>query len=142
MTIKVEYTKEIHDPMQATEGAAGIDLPTSIGTVLKAGGSMIIPTGITMIIPKGYVCLIKGRSGLAFKHDIEAFNGVIDSDYRGEIMVKLRNHGDKDHHFHRGDRVAQIVLHEIPHVVIQEASHVIDKYSTERGGKGFGSSGK
>jgi len=99
-----------------------------------------VPTGIALSCPSGYYYTIDGRSGLGFK-SIEPFRGVIDAGYTGELMVLLRNYGNEEYHIKKGDRIAQICLHE----VIEANIKLVDSFSDEyvlRGTAGFGSSGR
>ena len=109
--------------------------------VIAAGETRLIHTGIAVEIPNGYVGLIYARSGLASKRGLAPANkvGVIDSDYRGEIMVALHNHSAIDQIVISGERVAQIVF-----TPYEAASFcVVDELdSTERGEGGFGSTGR
>ena len=108
--------KKLHEdavlPKQHTTGAAGADL-----CALTEGGvwpkeSAHIRTGIALAIPQGYVGIVKSRSGLAFRHNIEVGAGVIDCDYRGEINILLHNHSKEGIPFKyaAGDRVAQLLI--------------------------------
>lgn len=109
--------------------------------VIASGETRLIHTGIAIEIPNGYVGLIYARSGLASKRGLAPANkvGVIDSDYRGEIMVALHNHSAIDQTVISGERVAQIVF-----TPYKAASFcVVDELdSTERGEGGFGSTGR
>lgn len=101
-------------------------------------GAAVVNTGVHIQIPEGYVGFIKSKSGLNVKHDITA-EGVIDSGYTGPIIVKLYNHGPEDYTFKRGDKITQLVI--LP-ICTDELEWVDDLEETERGDKGFGSSGK
>ena len=98
-------------------------------------------TGISMEIPKGFVGLVFARSGLGINHGIVPSNcvGVIDSDYRGEIMVALHNHSNETYSVKENERVAQIVI--VPFLSV-EFKKVTELTNTERGVRGFGSTGK
>ena len=129
-------------PSYGSACAAGADLyacedaPVTIGV----GQTVLIHTGIAMAIPDGYVGLIYARSGLATKKGLAPANkvGVIDSDYRGEIMVALHNHGSAAQTVEHGERIAQIVF--TPYVAA-DFSVTDELDSTERGAGGFGSTG-
>lgn len=129
-------------PSYGSACAAGADLyacedaPVTIGV----GETVLIHTGIAMAIPDGYVGLIYARSGLATKKGLAPANkvGVIDSDYRGEIMVALHNHGSTAQTVEHGERIAQIVF--TPYVAA-DFSVTDELDSTERGAGGFGSTG-
>lgn len=103
-------------------------------------GIYTVRTGIAISIPRGYVGLIWDRSGLAAKQHIHRVAGVIDSGYHGEILVALSNLGNSPYFIAEGDRIAQLVIQEVPlHV---DWNLVVELDETDRGDKGFGSSGK
>ncbi|MDR2932599.1 MAG: dUTP diphosphatase [Oscillospiraceae bacterium] len=131
-------------PARATQGSAGYDLAACLdaAAVIPAGGRLMIPTGIAIAIgDPGVVALIFGRSGLGVKSGIVPANavGVVDSDYRGELMVGLANHSDMDYTVRHGDRIAQMVLTP---VLTPELVECGDLSETARGASGFGSSGR
>lgn len=103
--------------------------------------TVFIHTGIAMEIPEGMVGLIYARSGLGTKQGLAPANkvGVIDSDYRGEIIVALHNHSGEDRRVYNGDRIAQIIIAPYVHADFEEASELSP---TGRGEGGFGSTGK
>jgi dUTP pyrophosphatase len=128
-------------PVFATEGAACFDLQAiEGGEVEPHGGTVTFRTGLAFEIPPGYVMLVFSRSGHGFKNGLRLVNsvGVIDSDYRGEVMVKIRNDSAIRFGFLPGDRIAQAMILPVPEVEIIE-SHQLS--STERGTGGFGSTG-
>lgn len=131
-----------HVPVYGTDFAAGADLYACIEepVTIAAGETAFIHTGIAIAIPTGLVGLIYARSGLACKKGLAPANkvGVIDSDYRGEIMVALHNHSKTDLVVENGERVAQMVL--TPYVT-GEYEEVSDLDETKRGEGGFGSTG-
>ena len=108
--------------------------------MLEPGERRRIPTGIAVAIPDGYAGLVTPRSGLAARHGIGVVNGpgLVDSGYRGEILVILVNHGTEPVSLVRGDRIAQLVV--IP-VAVQEYFEVDELPSSGRGSGGFGSTG-
>jgi dUTP pyrophosphatase len=109
--------------------------------VLEAGGGRaLIPTGLRLALPDGWELQVRPRSGLA-KHGVTVMNapGTVDSDYRGEVMVTLVNHGREPYRVARGDRIAQLVLapvHKAEWIVVD----ALDE--TGRGAGGFGSTGR
>lgn len=109
--------------------------------VIPAGGRAVIPTGIAIALPSAdYVALVFARSGLGIKHGIAPANcvGVIDSDYRGEILVGLQNSGDADYTVQPADRIAQLMITP----VLQAAVRMVDQLDdTQRGAGGLGSTG-
>jgi dUTP pyrophosphatase len=125
-------------PRKANESDAGFDLYASHGTIIEKHTHKLIKTGIAMQIPKGYVGLIWPRSGMAYKHGIDVFAGVIDSGYRGDIGVILYNSQYSDYNVEKGDRIAQLVLQKVEDFELVEVS---DLNNTDRSEAGFGSTG-
>lgn len=128
-------------PTRATEGAACLDFYASEDALVVNNKGVIIRTGIKVEVPPGWALMLYSRSGHGFKSNVRLANcvGVIDSDYRGEILVKLAC--DSSHtplHIKKGDRICQGMLIEVPPVVISE---VIELSETDRGAGGFGSTG-
>lgn len=131
-------------PKRATEGSAGIDLSACIDEAIELYPSELIriPTGIAIELPStGYAALVFARSGLGTKHGICLSNGVgvIDSDYTGEIIVGLCNVSNKVYKIMPFERIAQLVVVPVSIMPIIETDEL---KKTERGDKGFGSSGK
>ena len=128
-------------PTKATEGSAAFDLYAYTEAPLEPCETFKYKTGIALEIPEGRVGLIFPRSGLSTKFGIRLSNcvGVIDSYYRGEIIVALHNDGDESYMINRGDRIAQLMIVDIPKIGIEEVAELSD---TKRGIGGFGSSGK
>lgn len=129
-------------PTYGTEYSAGADLYAleDSPVVIDAGATVLMHTGISMEIPEGYVGLVFARSGLATKRGLAPANkvGVIDADYRGEIMVSLHNHGNSPQTVECGERIAQIAI--VP--FLKAEFSVCDELSeTVRGAGGFGSTG-
>lgn len=128
-------------PAYQTKGAAGFDFYACLDEpyVLKPGEAHAFNTGLGVEIPKGYELQIRGRSGLAYKHFISLLNGIgtIDSDYRGEMRILLKNHGDKDFVVEPGMRIAQGIVAKYEHVDFEEVTELSE---TDRSG-GFGSTG-
>ncbi|MBE6576895.1 MAG: dUTP diphosphatase [Ruminococcaceae bacterium] len=129
-------------PTYGSACAAGADLyACEDGAVtIGVGETVLVHTGIAMAIPEGYVGLVYARSGLASKRGLAPANkvGVIDSDYRGEIMVALHNHGTVEQTIESGERIAQIVF--TPYVAA-DFDVVEELDDTARGAGGFGSTG-
>lgn len=125
-------------PTKAHEADAGYDLYTPYEFTVKAGESAVVMTGVHMVIPRGWCGLLVSKSGLYTRHDIQS-TGLVDADYTGSIVVKLTNHGMKDYHFDKGDKVSQIVILPVCDVVLEEVDYLP---FTERGANGFGSSGR
>lgn len=129
-------------PTYGTEYSAGADLYACIleDITLEPGETKLIPTGLAMEIPVGYAGFIYARSGLASKKGLAPANkvGVIDADYRGEIMVALHNHSNLNQTISAKERIAQIVIAPFLKVDFEETDELND---TVRGDNGFGSTG-
>ncbi len=130
-------------PKRATSESAGLDIFAFLKepVTINPGEIIKIPSGIAVEITKGYVGLIYPRSGLSTKFGISLANcvGVIDSDYRGELLTPLINHSDKPFTVNNGDRIAQLLISP---VLLPEIEVVKELSRTERGEGGFGSTGK
>lgn len=128
-------------PAYGSPYAAGADLYAAESAEIPAGETRFIHTGISIELPAGTVGLIYARSGLACKQSLAPANkvGVIDSDYRGEIIVALFNHGKEARTVAVGDRVAQLVIAPYYTADFIEADELSD---TVRGEGGFGSTGR
>jgi dUTP pyrophosphatase len=131
-------------PSYQSAHAAGLDVvagvPETAPVELEPGARVLIPTGFALEIPAGYEAQVRPRSGLALKHGVTLLNspGTIDSDYRGELMVILINHGSEPFLIRRGDRIAQLVIAPVAQVAVVAVDALTD---TERGQGGFGSTG-
>lgn len=136
-------------PEYATDGAACFDLYAAtvngcsvLGDIVYPGHPAIVDTGLAFEVPPGYMLRIASRSGLAFRHGVEAFPGVIDSDYRGSVKVLLKcpHLGDDEPpvRIDPGQRIAQAYLCAVPRVEFEEVAELSD---TARGAGGFGSTG-
>ena len=129
-------------PTYGSAEAAGADLYACLEgeIVIEPGSSCFVPTGLSMEIPKGYAGLIYARSGLACKRGLAPANkvGVVDSDYRGEFMVVLHNHGNQPQTVAHGERIAQLVVTPVLTPAFVECD---DLTQTVRAGGGFGSTG-
>lgn len=130
-------------PTYGSLEAAGADLYACLAedVIIQPGQTVFIPTGLSMELPVGYAGLIYARSGLACKRGLAPANkvGVVDSDYRGEFMVALHNHGAEAQIVCHGERVAQLV---ITPVFTPGFLEVTDLSDTQRADGGFGSTGK
>lgn len=129
-------------PSYGSAEAAGADLYACIEApvTIEPGKTAFIPTGIAMEVPRNCAGLVYARSGLACKRGLAPANkvGVVDSDYRGEIMVALHNHSDQPQTISSGERIAQMVITPVltpPYQAVEELS------DTQRGTGGFGSTG-
>ncbi|HIR99849.1 MAG TPA: dUTP diphosphatase [Candidatus Coproplasma avistercoris] len=129
-------------PAYGSEYAAGADLYACLDmpVVIAPGRTKVIPTGIALELPVGYAGLIYARSGLATKQGLAPANkvGVVDCDYRGEVMVALHNHSGEARTVNSGDRIAQLVITPYITAVFEEKKELSP---TARGAGGFGSTG-
>ena len=129
-------------PTYGSQFAAGADLYACLeeDLTIEPSETKLVPTGIAAEIPVGYAGLIYARSGIASKRGLAPANkvGVVDADYRGEIMVALHNHSDKPQTIARDERIAQLVI--APFLAV-EFNEVDDLQDTVRGAGGFGSTG-
>lgn len=134
-------------PTQGSAAAAGYDLYALYPCDLEPGDTWFIHTGLAIEIPAGFWGGIYARSGLATKKGLRPANcvGVIDSDYRGEIMVALHNDSSSLQHIDAGDRIAQLVFHQQWTILPDEDGNIWqvieDLSETDRGAGGFGSTG-
>jgi dUTP pyrophosphatase len=141
---RLTHGADLPIPCYKSKEAAGMDLAAAVPAEalwrLFPKEQRPIPTGFHVAIPSGYVGLVNPRSGLAASHSVTIANapGTIDADYRGEIMVMLINHGAQTLDIKRGDRIGQLVI--VP-VAYAEALEVAELDETERGARGFGSTG-
>lgn len=130
-------------PTFGSPEAAGADLYACLeqDVTIAPGETAFIPTGLAMELPRGYAGLIYARSGLACKRGLAPANkvGVVDSDYRGEFVVALHNHGAQAQTISTGERIAQLV---VTPVLIPEYIEVESLSETQRGAGGFGSTGR
>lgn len=142
--MKIRFKKHLPDlfavpPRRATEAAAGFDLSYSGPVInLDPGDRIALPTNLCVALPAGTVGIIKDRSGMALKRGLTTRAGVIDADYRGEIMVVVINETEDWITIKRGERIAQLLI--VP-CLMQDAEIVDDLGSTDRGAAGFGSTG-
>jgi dUTP pyrophosphatase len=127
-------------PVYQSESAAGADLFALAGEKIPPFGTALIKTGIALEIPEGHVGLVCARSGMALKRGLAPANkvGVIDSDYRGEIMVALYNQTGSDREVSKGERIAQLLIVPCAKAEFCEAETLSE---TGRGEGGFGSTG-
>lgn len=127
-------------PTKAHKHDAGYDLYARESLIIGAKESATIDTGVHIELPVGSVGFIKSRSGLMFKHEIIAGEGVIDCGFNGSIGVKLFNLGGRDYKVNAGDKICQLVLLHLENVGGLELVENLEE--TERGNDGFGSSGR
>ncbi len=143
MIVRVVNKSKHNLPQYETVHSAGMDLRANIDepVVLKPLERALIPTGLFIELPAGFEAQIRPRSGMAFKHGITVLNtpGTIDSDYRGEIKIILVNLSNEQFTIHDGDRIAQMIIAEFKQIQWEKVSQLNE---TERGGGGFGHTGK
>ena len=136
--MKIKLDKGAKCPTRAHSTDAGLDIYSREDKDIIPYGSAIFHTGVHVELPEGTVGFLKSKSGLNVTQDITS-DGVIDSGYTGEILVKLYNHGEHTAHIRKNQKISQLVILpcylEIPEVVDE-----LDE-NTERGDKGFGSTG-
>ncbi|MDX9716304.1 MAG: dUTP diphosphatase [Thauera sp.] len=127
-------------PRYATHDAAAFDLVALEGAEIPPMFAATIRTGLAFEVPPGYAMQILSRSGHGFKHGVRLSNavGLIDPDYRGEVMVRLHNDGDAPFEVEAGDRIAQAMIVAAPRVTFELVDDLSD---TARGEGGFGSTG-
>ncbi|MDT5158855.1 MAG: dUTP pyrophosphatase [Acidobacteriota bacterium] len=136
------YFKRLHTeaklPARGSAQAAGLDLCAVERVTIPPGGRAAVRTGLAVSIPVGFYGRVAPRSGLAVRHGLDVLAGVIDADYRGEILCALVNHGEEPFEIEPGARVAQLIVEAIaqPEPVWAE-----DLEETTRGAGGFGSTG-
>lgn len=145
MQVKIEkLTSTATTPTYETGGAAAFDIYADTKwhkTAAAPGQSVIVGTGLAFEIPAGHVLRVYSRSGHGFKKGVALVNsvGVIDSDYRGELKIGLRNDGSEEFVVDHGDRIAQGIIEPIERVEFVEVDELSE---TARGTGGFGSTGK
>lgn len=136
--MKIKLDKYAFAPTRAHAHDAGLDLKSPAEFVIGPQSSCTIPTGVHVQLPHGTAGLIVSKSGLNVKSSITS-TGLIDEGYSGEIVVKLYNHGDVAYHVQRGDKISQIIIFDVRY----EGVEIVDEIECgERGGNGFGSTGR
>lgn len=150
--MKLKFKKlhaEAKTPTYQSAGAANMDIAAIIEDdihgehplVLRPGGQAIVRTGLAFEVPEGWVLAVYSRSGHGFKAEVCLSNGTgqIDSDYRGEVFVALKNHGKARFTVRHGDHVAQFRLEPVPKIELEQVEELS---ATARGTSGFGSTGR
>lgn len=138
MKIKIKLADGAKMPKRMTDGAAGYDLFSSETCVIGAGETRIVATGVSVELPDNYEMQIRPRSGLSAKYDILHILGTIDSDYRGNIGIIIKNIGKEGFAIGAGDRIAQAVFNKVELPVLIEVDEIGE---TKRGSGGFGHTG-
>jgi len=141
MNINVVNKSENPLPKYARQGDAGMDICAAEDDFLAPFNWKAVSTGLFVEIPEGYEIQIRSRSGLAFKYGVSVLNspGTIDSGYRGEIKVILKNSDHRRYNIQKGERIAQMVVAPVTAAFLTEVSKLSD---SERGEGGLGSTGK
>jgi dUTP pyrophosphatase len=144
--VRIKRVREgaIKLPHYMTPHAAGMDLCACLEgkeVVLEPGTWQLIPTGIAIALPEGYEAEVRPRSGLALKHGVTLLNapGTIDADYRGEVGCIMINLGHEPFVIKDGDRIAQLVIHEVCRAELEEVAELPE---SSRGEGGFGHTGR
>ena len=140
--IKCKMADDAKDllPIKAHDDDAAFDLKSRVAAEIPPHASALVPTGLFIELPEGFEAQVRPRSGLALKRCVTVLNtpGTIDAGYRGEVCVILINHGNDSFAISRGDRIAQMVVQELPKVKLVVAESLSD---SDRGAGGFGSTG-
>ena len=139
---RLPHATDLPLPSYASVGAAGLDVRAAVESTIELAPREIvrIPTGLKVEVPAGFELQIRPRSGLAARHGVTLANApaTIDSDYRGEVLVALINHGAAPFTVERGARIAQLILARVP---VVEWDEVAELSETTRGAGGFGHTG-
>ncbi len=128
-------------PSYAHAGDAGLDLYARVAVTLAPGERAQVPTGVAVAIPDGYVGLVWDKSGLSQKHGLKTLGGVVDAGYRGEVLVGVVNLDVMPYTIEQHHKVAQMLIQQVEAVAVVEVQ-VLPESTSERGTKGFGSTGK
>lgn len=131
-------SKFASSPEKGSEHAAGYDLRSAENAIVPAHGNYLIRTDLQLEIPQGGYGRIAPRSGLAVTDFIDVGAGVVDRDYRGNVCVLLFNFSNMDFHVSVGDRIAQLIIEAVVETKLEQVQEMDD---TDRGGRGFGSTG-
>lgn len=140
-TVKFTRRNEsIEPPTRGTNGAAGWDVRSTEELILHSGVPAVVSTGLSVEIPQGYELQIRPRGGMGSRGiTIPNSPGTVDSDYRGEVGIILLNQTESPYIVKKGDRIAQLVLQEVPEIEWKEVNELSP---TRRGSEGFGSTGR
>ncbi len=136
--MRVKLESWAYMPERAHPTDAGADLRTPHALIVMPNNSVVVDTGVHVELPPNTVGMLKSKSGLNVNHGITS-EGVIDVGYTGSIRVKLYNHSDQPHEFKAGDKISQLVIMPI---LTPDYELVDELEATERGDKGFGSTGR
>jgi dUTP pyrophosphatase len=143
MRLRPATDSDIPLPRYMTTHSAGMDICAALANdlTLAKGDIALLPSGFAIALPSGFEAQIRPRSGLAVKHGISLVNspGTIDADYRGEVKIAVINFGQSAYTFHRGDRIAQMVIQKVYQAELQQVQQLEE---TSRNTGGFGHTGK
>jgi len=134
-----KLTSDAKLPSYAHHGDAGLDLYSAEDKIIKPNERAVIKTGLAMELPHGHAGLVWDKSGLAAKNGLKVLGGVVDCNYRGEVMVLIMNLSNKDYEAKKGEKIAQMLIQKVEHMEIEEVKELSD---TTRGAGGIGSTGK
>ena len=134
-----KLNKSARIPERAHETDAGVDLFSSVKTEIPAGGDAVVKTGLRCLFTDGYVMVFKDKSGRSVKDKLRVGAGVIDSQYRGELLIHVFNHGEKDITIKKGEKVAQFLI--LPCWTGQPREVKLIGTETDRGEGKMGSTG-
>lgn len=135
--------KKLHEdakiPTYAHEGDAGLDIYSVEDYTLKPNERKGFKTGLAFELEPGFVALIWDKSGLSIKHGLKVMGGVLDSNYRGELILGILNTSEKEYHIEKGDKLAQMLIQSVVSAKIEEVNELSD---SNRGEGRLGSTGK
>jgi len=138
MEVRIQRVKDVELPTYSREGDVAFDLRSAEELVIKPGEKKVVDTGLKIAVPDGHAGLIWDRSGMAGKHGIHVMAGVLDPNFRGELVVVLKHLGTEDFKVEKNMRIAQMLIQPVLNAKITE----VDKMEeTERGEGKFSSSG-
>ena len=137
--MKIKLEQDALMPERAHEEDAGLDIKAMYGDIVPAHGTKAFRTGLHVKLPKNTAGILMSKSGLFVNHDITS-TGLIDEGYTGEIIVKLINHGDQDYEVQHGDKISQLVIVKVYKPELWQVNELEE--DSDRGNKGFGSSGR
>lgn len=140
MKLKIKkLNPEAKLPCYAKSGDAGMDIFVAEDVTVNPGQSIGIKSGLAFEVPEGYVGLLWDKSGLSIKHGIKILGGVLDSGFRGEVIVGVINLGKESYTFEKGHKLTQMLIQPVERVEIEEVEILSE---SERGSGGLGSTGK
>lgn len=137
--MKVKLDDGAYCPKRAHKTDAGLDIRSRETKGILPGESAVFRTGVHVQLPEGTAGILVSKSGLNVKHSLTS-TGLIDEGYTGEIVVKLYNHGEDTYIVQKGDKISQLVVIPVVYTSVEVAEELDE--NTDRGSKGFGSSGR